>query len=82
MNIDNIHIDDLIKDFLKEDMPMGDITTDNLIDIKSTSEARLIAKEKGIIAGLDVARRVFEILDENVVFTKSVEDGALFSPVI
>lgn len=80
MNIDNIHIDDLIKDFLKEDMPMGDITTDNLIDIKSTSEARLIAKEKGIIAGLDVARRVFEILDENVVFTKSVEDGALVQP--
>ena len=72
MNIDNFHIDDLIKSFLKEDMPMGDITTDNLIDMKSTSEARLIAKEKGIVAGLDVARRVFEILDENVEFVKKV----------
>jgi len=80
MNIDNFHIDDLIKSFLKEDMPMGDITTDNLIDMKSTSEARLIAKEKGIVAGLDVARRVFEILDENVEFVKKVEDGMLVQP--
>lgn len=77
MHMDKFYIDDLIMNSLKEDMPMGDITTDNLIDINSTSEARLIAKERGIIAGLDVAKRVFEILDEKVVFLKRVDDGTL-----
>lgn len=68
-------IDKIILAGLKEDMPFGDITTDNLIDEASQSEAVLIAKDTGVIAGIDIAKRVFEILDKNVVFEKKIVDG-------
>lgn len=68
-------IDKIILAGLKEDMPFGDITTDNLIDEASQSEAVLIAKDTGVIAGIDIAKRVFEILDKNVVFVKKIVDG-------
>lgn len=68
-------IDKIILAGLKEDMPFGDITTDNLIDEVSQSEAVLIAKDTGVIAGIDIAKRVFEILDKNVVFEKKIVDG-------
>ncbi len=68
-------IDPLIMLALKEDMPQGDITTDNLIDENSVSQAKLIAKESGVIAGLGVAERVFKLLDENIEFKFKVTDG-------
>lgn len=68
-------IDPVIINAFKEDMPLGDITTDNLIDVLSSSEAVFIAKQPGIIAGLDVAGRAFKLLDENVIFTKNIADG-------
>jgi nicotinate-nucleotide pyrophosphorylase (carboxylating) len=74
--IDGLYIDDLIRNTLKEDMPLGDITTDNLIAEASISKAVFIAKEEGIVAGLDVAERVFLLLDKNVKFLKKIEDGA------
>jgi len=74
--IDNIYIDEIIMSALKEDMSLGDITTDNLIDKTAVSRARLIAKENGVIAGLDVAERVFKLLDNGIEFTRHVEDGA------
>lgn len=73
-------IDKIILTGLKEDMPFGDITTDNLIDDTSQSEALLIAKDTGIIAGIDIAKRVFEIMDKNVVFDKKSEDGQRVNP--
>lgn len=73
--INAFEIDKIILTGLKEDMPFGDITTDNLIDDNLKSEALLIAKDTGIIAGIDVAKRVFEIMDKKVVFDKRIEDG-------
>jgi nicotinate-nucleotide pyrophosphorylase (carboxylating) len=73
--IDKLYIDDIITVALKEDMPMGDITTDNLIDAKANSKAFFIAKDTGIIAGLDIAENVFERLDKNVKFDTKVYDG-------
>jgi nicotinate-nucleotide pyrophosphorylase (carboxylating) len=75
--IDKLYIDDLIRGALKEDMPLGDITTDNLIAEDSVSKAVFIAKEEGIIAGLEVAERVFAIVDNNIKFIKRVKDGDL-----
>jgi len=68
-------IDKIIKDALIEDMPYGDITTDLLIPQESTSIAVLLAKESGILCGIDVAKRVFEILDSNIKFEKLKADG-------
>ena len=55
-------IDKIIKDALIEDIPSEDITTNSIIDEKSTSTVELLCKEEGIIAGLDVFKRVFDIL--------------------
>lgn len=73
--MDPLYIDSLILSSLKEDMPLGDITTDNLIKEDATSKAVLIAKEDGIIAGLAVAKRVFELLDHKVSFVAKIKDG-------
>ena len=75
--LENIGFDTLIKNSLLEDMNNGDITTDNLIDEQSISTAEIIAKERGIIAGLDIANQTFTFLDKRIQFTKLVEDGAL-----
>lgn len=67
-------IDDLIKRALQEDMPFGDITTNATIDVNSRSRVSLYVKEDGIICGISVFSRVFEILgDVKVEFT--VTDG-------
>jgi nicotinate-nucleotide pyrophosphorylase (carboxylating) len=55
-------IDKIIKDALIEDIPSEDITTNSIIDTKSISTVELICKEEGIIAGLEVFKRVFDIL--------------------
>lgn len=57
-------------------MNNGDITTDNLIDEESVSTAEVSAKENGVVAGLDVAKQTFYMLDENIDFINLVEDGA------
>ncbi len=73
--IDALYIDEMIRNALKEDMPLGDITTDNTIPENTQTKASLIAKESGIIAGLDVSRRVFEILDSSIAFDAKIKDG-------
>jgi nicotinate-nucleotide pyrophosphorylase (carboxylating) len=75
--LDKLYLDDIIKNALKEDMPLGDVTTDNIINEDKFSYAVFIAKEEGIIAGLDVSERAFKILDDNVKFTRLVNDGDL-----
>lgn len=57
-------IDNLIIEAIKEDMPQNDITTEFIIREDSTCSVDLIAKEKGVIAGLSVFERVFKILGE------------------
>lgn len=73
--LNHFEIDEIIMMSLKEDMPMGDITTDNTIAVDSISKAYYIAKDSGILAGLDVAERVFKILDSSVRFKKNFNDG-------
>lgn len=74
--LNRLIIDDLINVFFKEDAPFGDITTDILIDKKGVSRAVFILKEDGVIAGLDIAGRVFELLDSKVIFTEIIKDGS------
>ncbi|WP_085875643.1 carboxylating nicotinate-nucleotide diphosphorylase [Peptoniphilus vaginalis] len=69
-----ILIDKYILAALKEDMTSGDITTDAILS-NERAEVNLRAKDKGILAGLDVFKRVFEILDEEVTFEFYFSDG-------
>ena len=69
-----ILIDKYILAALSEDMTSGDITTDSILKDEK-AEVNLIAKDKGILAGLDVFKRVFELLDEDVTFEFYFSDG-------
>ncbi len=57
-------IDNIIKNALLEDIPDEDISANCIIDEKSMCTVDLICKENGIIAGLEVFKRVFEILGD------------------
>jgi nicotinate-nucleotide pyrophosphorylase (carboxylating) len=73
-------LDSLIDAALKEDMPEGDITSESVVPPDSVSEAVILAKEPGVLAGIDVARRVFQRIDPKVRFQKFTEDGRAFKP--
>ncbi len=75
MKLDKLYIHDTIMNALKEDMPLGDITTDNIISEEEVSKAEFLAKQDAVIAGLDITKYVFEILDINIVFKALVKDG-------
>lgn len=73
-------VDKIIKDALYEDMPAGDVTTDNLIPNGHQSHARFIAKEEGIISGCEVVRRVFELVGGSFELDFKVKDGDMVKP--
>jgi len=75
MKLLQFYVDDIIKTALNEDINYIDSTTDLLIDENDRSDAYFIAKASGIVAGLDVALRVFELLDENVIIERHFRDG-------
>ena len=74
-NMNLMVVDKIIKEALKEDMPNGDITTDNLIPDNHKSKAKFIAKEDGIVSGCEVVKRVFEIIGGHFNITFNVKDG-------
>jgi nicotinate-nucleotide pyrophosphorylase (carboxylating) len=70
--------DAIIDAALREDMPEGDITSEGIIPADARSEAIFLAKEDGVLAGLAIARRVFEKIDSAVEFTEKIQDGSAF----
>lgn len=64
----------IVRRAIVEDMPKGDITVNALFD-QQTAAASIIAKEDGVISGLDVAREVFFQIDPNTRFEPRVSDG-------
>jgi len=69
-------IEDIVERAIEEDLPYGDKTTDYLSTIKDCpSKGFIKAKEKLILAGIDVARVVFEKIDPLVSFTPMKKDG-------
>jgi nicotinate-nucleotide pyrophosphorylase (carboxylating) len=73
-------IDSIIKNALNEDVGSGDITTDTIFPPDAKCEAQIIAKEKGIIAGIPIAKRVFQKLDPEVSFSRNSNDGDRVTP--
>src|SRR5512136_1725012 len=71
----DLDCDAIIEAALREDMPAGDVTSESLIPAEANSEAILLAKEEGVLAGLPVARRVFEIVDCRIGFSGEFRDG-------
>ncbi len=69
-------IDKIILDALKEDIPTIDITTDNLFT-DEVSEGAFIAKEPGVISGIKVMQRVFQLVDNTVYIKVINHDGSM-----
>lgn len=70
-----LNADELILLALKEDITSEDITTNSVMPHYQLGEVELICKEDGVIAGLEVFRRVFELLDEKTEVTFTCKDG-------
>ena len=70
-----LNADPLILSALQEDITSEDITTNSVMPHYQLGEVELICKEDGVIAGLDVFKRVFTLLDENTEVTFSCKDG-------
>jgi len=71
----NLNVDNLILQALREDITSEDITTNSVMRCYQLGEVDLICKQDGVIAGLEVFKRVFELLDSDTRFDQTVEDG-------
>ncbi|MDI6770269.1 MAG: carboxylating nicotinate-nucleotide diphosphorylase [Anaerolineales bacterium] len=65
-----------IQQALKEDIGSGDVTTDSIVPPEAAMRGQIIAKQTGVIAGLDVAGATFLLLDRRVEFTPRIAEGA------
>lgn len=68
---------ELVRRALAEDMGWGDVTTEGIIDEDQRGLGRLLAKQRCVIAGLDIAEEAFQQLDPGAVMTRHHEDGDL-----
>ncbi len=73
-------IDDLLTLAFAEDVGDGDHTTLSTIPAGERGRQQLIVKEEGILAGVDIARMVFEKFDPELKMTVFIEDGAHVKP--
>ena len=68
-------IERIVRNALEEDIGLGDITTEVTVSPGTVARAQLVAKEDFCLAGIDVAAKVFSVLDPEVAFEKLLEDG-------
>jgi|SRR5579859_339087 len=60
---------------LAEDVGSGDVTTNSIVPIDATMSAKIIAKQSGVVAGLDVVEETFRLLDPKLHFVSQVAEG-------
>ena len=70
-----MNADELILQALREDITSEDITTNSVMPHYQAGEVDLICKQDGVIAGLEVFKRVFELLDEKTEVVFNCKDG-------
>ena len=70
-----LNVDNLLLQALKEDITSEDISTNAVMPTKKQGQVELICKQDGIIAGLEVFQRVFELVDETTQVEFYVKDG-------
>lgn len=78
--MNSIHdLDEAIDRWFEEDIQDGDHTTLSTIIFDANGSAELLVKEKGVLAGIDVAERIFKRFDPKLEFNIFIPDGALIS---
>lgn len=68
-------LDPLLQSWLLEDVGRGDRTTQSLLTTAHSGQAQWLVKEAGVVAGLPIAARVFQLLDPQVTMTATVAEG-------
>lgn len=71
----NLNVDNLILQALREDITSEDITTNSVMPEFQLGEVELICKQDGVLAGLEIFKRVFELLDDKTEFDMQAKDG-------
>ncbi|MBR2877040.1 MAG: carboxylating nicotinate-nucleotide diphosphorylase [Clostridia bacterium] len=75
MILPQFYVDDLIKKAISEDINYIDVATDYLLDENEVSTAKFIAKADGVLCGIEVAMRVFQLLDNSFNYKLYQKDG-------
>lgn len=70
-------LDEIIRNALQEDIGSGDFSTLSCVPKEAIGSAQLIVKENGVLAGIDVAKRIYEIYDPSLSFEVFILDGTL-----
>lgn len=73
--LNKFYIDSLIKTAIEEDINYIDVSADLLIPAEQRNDSYFVAKDNGILCGLDCAMRVFTLLDDTFTFTAQKKDG-------
>ena len=75
MILNQFYVDNLIKTALLEDINYVDITTDYLIPEDQENEAKFLAKAEGVLCGIEVALRVFTLIQPDFQYEVFIHDG-------
>ncbi|OZI40833.1 nicotinate-nucleotide diphosphorylase (carboxylating) [Bordetella genomosp. 1] len=76
-----VMLEPLVRATLLEDLGRaGDITTDAIVPVEARGRTRLVARQAGVLAGLDIARLAFRLVDPEIAFRALLADGARLEP--
>ena len=71
---------EIVKNALEEDIGTGDVTTEFVVPPDHQAKAIVISKESGVVAGLEVAKMAFSLVDGEIDFNSIVQDGDEVDP--
>lgn len=71
-----VEVSHCIQRALDEDIGAGDVTTNTIVPANASLRGRIVAKQNGVVAGIQIAEAVWLALDERVTFASQVADGA------
>jgi nicotinate-nucleotide pyrophosphorylase (carboxylating) len=76
-----ILIEPLVRGALLEDLGRaGDLTTDSIVPVEVLARAALVARESGVVAGLDLAKLAFALIDPEIAVEIAANDGSVVAP--
>ena len=75
MKLNQFYVDNLIKEAIAEDINYIDVSADYLIPENQRNDSYFVAKADGVLCGLDIAMRVFTLLDDTFTYTVHKNDG-------
>jgi nicotinate-nucleotide pyrophosphorylase (carboxylating) len=75
-NLNDSRVSRLIEEAIIEDIGMGDVTTEAIVPVDLLGRGDILVKESGIIAGLEIARLVFQYIDPQVTLKPLIADGS------